>query len=555
MAPLSKFKVCVFNVKCYNLPAKDKNGFSDPYIKFNFDNFKSFETQVHKKSLNPSFELKQDFYYETRYIQRLREKAIVIECFDKDKVGRDDFIGGCKLDLHTVATGPIHHELELRDNGKPSGKISLDIEFVIVNDILLTIKDVQANYQLDIKSPYIKYHLLNTKTSDYKTKICDNGQSPSWTDFQQVTFNCPLKEFVMESLVLIIKDGKKDRDLCIAQVPLLPFYDFQNKLHPFTTVLKHSDTQVQVGTIEGFIFMGDLPDLAQMVKGTHTDTGITNGEKLMENLESPDLYTSSKPTSPVPTASQQPPRHQLVSPQPSTTSLYTPPLASQQSQPTLSPTTLPHQPQTQMPVYGTLQHQQSPSYQQSPQQQYPTQQHPSQQQQQYPPQQQQQYPAHQYPAQQHQQMPHHQQMPQHQQDYSPQQYPPQMPQQAQYQTQQLMPQQMPQPYQQYQQLSSPSVSPQHYSPHSSPNVSPNATPHQIPTNQYYQQPMYNTMPIPSHPTMQHSPQSNYVVNSGMVPQYQLPQQRPTGMSHTPPPYQQQFTAPSGFVPPFPRPTK
>eukprot|EP00835_Amoeboradix_gromovi_P004870 NODE_410_length_9177_cov_0.515091.p1 type:complete len:568 gc:universal NODE_410_length_9177_cov_0.515091:7723-6020(-) len=293
MAPLNKFKVCISNVKCQNLAAKDKGGTSDPYIKFNFDNFKSFETEVIKKNLNPSFQLKQEFYYETRYIQRLREKTLSLDVYDKDIIGRDDFIGACKIDLHTLCTGPVHHELELRDIRKHTGKVILDVEFVIVNDIQLTIKDVQANFDTELKSAYLKYHLLNTKGVEYKTSHCENTKSPSWAEFEQIVFNCPLKDYLMESLVFRVKDQRKDLEHCSGVVPLIDFYKCQNKLTAFKTVLTNPSTKTQVGTIEGFIFVSDLPEYAQMIKGTHTETGIINGEKLMDSLDSPDLYVPS----------------------------------------------------------------------------------------------------------------------------------------------------------------------------------------------------------------------------------------------------------------------
>ena len=529
-----------------------------------------------------------EFNYDTRYIQRLREKFLSIEVFDKDLVGRDDFIGSCKIDLHTIASGPVHHEIELRDNHKSGGRVVLDVIFAQISDISITLKEIQASFDIDIKQAVLKYQLLNTKGPECKTKICENTKTPSWNEFEQLVFNAPLKEFVMESIVLKITDPKKGTDHSFAEVPLLEFYEFQNKLKPFKTVLKSTATSQQIGTIEGFLFLSEVPEFAQMVKGTHTETGITNGEKLMECLVAPDLYVASpgKPTT--------------LSNAPSTASLGK--TSGIQAASSYVPTTAPFieqrqetPPPVQQPSYPPQQEQPPvQSYPPQPiQQQYPPQAIP-QPQSQYPPSVSPSYPAtlpynanpypgqstspppQQYPPQsvspsQYQTLPY----PQQQQQQTPQ-YPPQgrpaypppstspyqqnmlpypqqsqdlrssnsnlsgnsnySPPQPQYPPMNTQQQGMPQQY-------SPQGMQQPYTPPPQGMPSPQAYPQQYnsPQQQYSPQGMPGSQM--AHPTMQHSPQTNYVANSGQMPPYNLPQQQQPyqqyPMSNTPPPYGQQ----------------
>lgn len=91
------------------------NGRSDPFLKVNFDNFKTFKTEVVKKTLNPKWKFKIEFDYETRYPNKLDKKIVRIDCYDWDRVGGNDMIGSATVDLHTIATGPTRLSLTIRD--------------------------------------------------------------------------------------------------------------------------------------------------------------------------------------------------------------------------------------------------------------------------------------------------------------------------------------------------------------------------------------------------------------------------------------------------------
>lgn len=94
----TKFRVVLRNIKAQNLLIKDtKTKSSDPYLKGNFDNFKTFQTEVVPKNLNPEFKFETTFFYETRFPNRLHEKMFKIEVFDKDKYSSDDFMGSIEI--------------------------------------------------------------------------------------------------------------------------------------------------------------------------------------------------------------------------------------------------------------------------------------------------------------------------------------------------------------------------------------------------------------------------------------------------------------------------
>jgi len=55
------------------------------------------------------------FFYETKHKARLDKKRMVIEAYQYSVVGTNDYLGTCMVDLHTLANGPVSHDLQLRD--------------------------------------------------------------------------------------------------------------------------------------------------------------------------------------------------------------------------------------------------------------------------------------------------------------------------------------------------------------------------------------------------------------------------------------------------------
>ena len=77
-----------------NLPAADRSGYSDPYCQFILNGEKVFKSKVVKKTLNPSFDEK----FEVR-VQSRTAADFIIEVYDWDFGGSDDFLGKVRIDL------------------------------------------------------------------------------------------------------------------------------------------------------------------------------------------------------------------------------------------------------------------------------------------------------------------------------------------------------------------------------------------------------------------------------------------------------------------------
>ncbi|XP_073678790.1 synaptotagmin-6 [Garra rufa] len=84
-------------LKAFDLPAKDLCGSSDPYVKIYLlpDRKQKFQTRVHRKTLNPTFD--ESFQFPVPY-DELPVRKLHLSVFDFDRFSRHDMIGEVILD-------------------------------------------------------------------------------------------------------------------------------------------------------------------------------------------------------------------------------------------------------------------------------------------------------------------------------------------------------------------------------------------------------------------------------------------------------------------------
>lgn len=100
------------------LPAADRNGFSDPYCKFTLNGKEVFKSSEQKRTLNPVWRQ----YFEVPVPSRIGAD-FKVHVYDSDTLGNDDFLGGAAIDLSLLE--PLRpREYKLALDGK-SGIIRL----------------------------------------------------------------------------------------------------------------------------------------------------------------------------------------------------------------------------------------------------------------------------------------------------------------------------------------------------------------------------------------------------------------------------------------------
>ena len=98
-------------------------------MKIVFDNFKTVQTAVRARELNPRWDDSFSFAYSTRYADCLARKFCVFEVYDHNNFSANALIGHAKVDLHTLATGCAAQELVVRDGRKVRGTLFADVRF------------------------------------------------------------------------------------------------------------------------------------------------------------------------------------------------------------------------------------------------------------------------------------------------------------------------------------------------------------------------------------------------------------------------------------------
>ncbi|KAH9322295.1 hypothetical protein KI387_016934 [Taxus chinensis] len=88
-------KLYVYVQEARGLPAKDLNGFSDPYVRLHLGKIKA-RTRVIRKTLDPSWN--EEFTFK---VEDLSEQ-LVVSIWDDDRFFNDDFLGQVKIPVSTV---------------------------------------------------------------------------------------------------------------------------------------------------------------------------------------------------------------------------------------------------------------------------------------------------------------------------------------------------------------------------------------------------------------------------------------------------------------------
>eukprot|EP01132_Coremiostelium_polycephalum_P002726 gene2726-3384_t len=304
--------MAIFSIRVHNLKATDlslkKDGNNtniDPYIKLFFDQLKKLKTEIIHKSNNPGMELEKLHFS--------------LECYDSCIVGSDNLVGSCSVDFKTMAYGPVHHRMVLRNRGVPNGTIEFDIEMSNLNETLLTFKSIRAsfypgtqfNYNADPSSEkYLDYYIQpyqkpETKVGkSYKSKKSNNL---FWEDIDQVLVETSLKDLLLNPIIFKVRQYKayNDNDAILGESViqlsnLIVDVSQVTDNHSVSFVEPILHQQMVVGVLEGDLYFNNVSFISQMPEGVHTDVGIQGGRPLLNGQTIP---TGSVQHTPAPTTS------------------------------------------------------------------------------------------------------------------------------------------------------------------------------------------------------------------------------------------------------------
>uniref|UniRef100_A0A8D0G853 Synaptotagmin 8 n=1 Tax=Sphenodon punctatus TaxID=8508 RepID=A0A8D0G853_SPHPU len=200
-----------------NLKAMDSGGTSDPYVivYLTSDMKKKYETQVHRKTLNPVFN--ETFTFQIPQAE-VPESTLVMQIYDFNRFSKHDIIGEARLPLGDVDLQHVieqWHELTAASKREQErlGEICFSLRYVPsaskLTVVILEAKKLKRMDSYGLSDPYVKVQLtLNKKKwKKKKTSVKKNTLSPYFNEV--FVFEVPFNLIQNVELVISVWDHDK----------------------------------------------------------------------------------------------------------------------------------------------------------------------------------------------------------------------------------------------------------------------------------------------------------------------------------------------------------
>ncbi|CAI5790002.1 synaptotagmin-3 [Podarcis lilfordi] len=202
-------------LRALDLPAKDANGFSDPYVKMYLlpDRKKKFQTKVHRKTLNPIFN--ETFNFNVPFAE-LPSRKLHFSIYDFDRFSRHDLIGQVVLDnLLEIAErdndAPLWRDIMEGHSEKADlGELNFSLCYLpTAGRLTVTIIKATNLKAMDLtgfSDPYVKASLMceGRRLKKRKTSIKKNTLNPSYNE--ALVFDIPQDSMEHVSITLAVMD-------------------------------------------------------------------------------------------------------------------------------------------------------------------------------------------------------------------------------------------------------------------------------------------------------------------------------------------------------------
>eukprot|EP00063_Salmo_salar_P005573 XP_013980408.1 PREDICTED: synaptotagmin-1-like [Salmo salar] len=205
-----------------DLPAMDVGGSSDPYVKLYLlpDKKRKFETKVHRKTLNPTFN--ETFTFKVPY-NELGGRTLVMTVYDFDRFSKHDAIGALRVPMSSLDFSQMTQEWrELKKAEKEEserlGDICLSLRYVPtagkLSIVVLEAKNLKKMDVGGLSDPYVKIHLLQNgkRLKKKKTSIKKNTLNPYYNE--SFSFEVPFEQIQKVQVAVTVLDydkiGKND---------------------------------------------------------------------------------------------------------------------------------------------------------------------------------------------------------------------------------------------------------------------------------------------------------------------------------------------------------
>ena len=301
-----RFVVRLHSFSCSLPSSPSSTSPARPFLRLNFDGYKKLSTKPLPSALAASaalvFSEAFTFQYETNYPQKLHQKQLTVKLYTHNVILADTLIGQASINLHTIATGPIVHDLPLVDaGGKAAGRVRLTVEMEQLVNMSLHLQSVSLSALPTIqgKAPvsHLSYGYTGLDSKHFKTDKLSNTVTPEWsgaTQLHPVKFHtATVKELWREGVEMDVmikrKRGEKSHKCGSVLIRLASHHSFVDKaglsvverLHPTPDY-----AQLQCMVRLHFYYEG-VASYVQMSKGRHDEKGVHDGQPFAEGLPLP----------------------------------------------------------------------------------------------------------------------------------------------------------------------------------------------------------------------------------------------------------------------------
>jgi hypothetical protein len=311
LAPTFKVRLCNFKAHGVNQLPRIHPPF---VVRGNFDG-RAFNSEAfHSITMQPMWALDFAFEYgNAPTIESLPTRYLVVECY-----GDEAFIGMCRVDLYTLATGPRCVDLALREGGKTNGTISFECFFELVSTVTvqlnrLTLQSVAPRGYESSPNCYVTYALSDGSTT-LESPVAANAVAPEWERLAPLHIRTTFNQLTNQRLRFELKHSRNGYTAGISD-PLMATFEvafdrlpvevgrdgvvhFREMVHSLPNYPFPFSAEV-TGAIE----FRNMHRVAQLRSGALTNDGISGGLPMpvvsVRTLSPPRRYSSPVKAAPI----------------------------------------------------------------------------------------------------------------------------------------------------------------------------------------------------------------------------------------------------------------